>query len=291
MKQRRIPNIQISRSASMTTSDAVLHMRGDSMYAELIRDSYLDADADAASARFASSAEFRETCRLLPPLHGLRILDLGAGAGIAARAFARAGARLVVALEPETDGIVGLGLLAGSAADWPIGRIAAVGGEIPLRSQSMDIVYCRQVLHHIEDLAAAVDECHRVLRPGGVFLAAREHVVDDDGQLAEFRAAHPVHQLAGGEGAWSLSAYRSAIEQSGLVITRDIGPWDSVLNAYPAVATDAELRGAPKVLLSKRFGPVLGRLGDAPGVRTLMWRRLRRPKAGRLHSFVAMRSQ
>jgi hypothetical protein len=37
-----------------------------------------------------------------------------------------------------------------------------------------------------------------------VLLATREHVVDDPAQHAEFLARHPVHQLAGGENAFSL---------------------------------------------------------------------------------------
>ena len=96
-----------------------------------------------------------------------------------------------------------------------------------------------------------------------------------------------VHQLAGGEGAHSLDAYRGAITGAGLHLTQELGPWDSVLNAYPAVTDDDELARAPEILLGQRGGPILAAAGRLPGVRDLVWRRLRRPKPGRLYSFVA----
>jgi len=40
--------------------------------------------------------------------------------------------------------------------------------EVP--SASYDAVFCSGVLVHVDDIGAAVAECHRVLRPGGWFL-------------------------------------------------------------------------------------------------------------------------
>ena len=39
-----------------------------------------------------------------------------------------------------------------------------------------DVVFARAVLHHTRDLELACREMFRVLRPGGIFVAAREHV-------------------------------------------------------------------------------------------------------------------
>jgi SAM-dependent methyltransferase len=35
---------------------------------------------------------------------------------------------------------------------------------------SYDVVFCSGVLEHVDDCQAAVAECHRILRPGGLFL-------------------------------------------------------------------------------------------------------------------------
>ncbi len=121
-------------------------------------------------------------------------------------------------------------------------KVAAFGSELPLADASVDVVYCRQVLHHlIPDLDRALAECARVLRPGGLFVAVREHVVDDEGQLEVFLAEHPVHRLAGGEHAWSLPTYLSAIRGAGLTIVDELGPWDSIINAFPEVRRPEDL--------------------------------------------------
>ncbi len=43
---------------------------------------------------------------------------------------------------------------------------------LELPDTSVDVVLCHQTLHHLEDPRAALHEIHRVLRPGGVLLAA-----------------------------------------------------------------------------------------------------------------------
>lgn len=269
----------------LTAEEAVLLLRADPAWTELLRDAYLDPDSAAAADRFRCSAEFTETLSILPEVRGLRIVDLGAGPGLAARAFASRGAKGVVAVEPDRSPVVGLGAVPN---DHPrLDRLAAVAGSLPLASESVDVVYGRQVLHHIPDLHSALVECARVLRPGGWFLAVREHVVDDDRQLEAFLRAHPIHRMTGNEHAWPLSEYRSAIAGSGLELTQELGPWDSVVNAFPLVASSADLDRVPALVLARRLGRRASWIGSLAPVRRLLWAWLRRPRPGRLYSFVA----
>jgi SAM-dependent methyltransferase len=46
----------------------------------------------------------------------------------------------------------------------------AFAERIPLDDASIDLIWCRDVLVHIEDLDLAMTECHRVLRPGARML-------------------------------------------------------------------------------------------------------------------------
>jgi hypothetical protein len=51
----------------------------------------------------------------------------------------------------------------------------------------------------------------RVLKPGGIFLGCRQHVIDNKEPLEMFLRSHPVYLLAGTENAYQLSQYEEAI--------------------------------------------------------------------------------
>lgn len=120
-------------------------------------------------------------------------------------------------------------------------------------------------------------------------LATREHVVDDGEQLRVFLENHPVHVLAGGENAFALEEYVAAIQSAGLTLQHILGPWDSVINAYPAVRTPEELERVPRQRLESRLGFAGVLLDRLPGVRRLVWKRLKRPIPGRMYSFLAVK--
>jgi SAM-dependent methyltransferase len=196
----------------------------------------------------------------------------------------------VYALEPDPSDEIGRGAIHRIRGGLPIRILAAKGEAIPLADAHMDIVYARQVLHHARDLFQMVAECTRVLKPGGLFLASREHVVDNQKQLDLFLSSHPVHKLVGGEHAYPLGTYVQAFRQGGLRLERTIGPWDAVMNAYPAVRSHEELLQAPRVLLRRRFG-IIGVLASGlPGISYLVWRRLKRRAPGRLYSFFCIKA-
>ena len=273
----------------MTTAAAVSCLRNDSRYADLIRDSYLDQDVLAAAQRFYESAEFREVCQLLGGhVRGAGILDLGAGTGIASYAFARAGAH-VYSLEPD-DSEIGRGAISQVVNGLPVELLDAFGEAIPLPNQTLDIIYGRQVLHHTRDLPKVMQECARVLKPGGMVLICREHVVDDQQQLNQFLHEHPVHQLAGGEHAYSLETYQQAITGAGLQLTKVLGPWDTVINAFPKARSNEELSRLPEQVLAERFTHLAPLIRFIPGIHSLTWRRIRADRQpGRLYSFLAIK--
>lgn len=277
----------------MTLDEAIRYARGEPRYADMVRDAFLGRDVRESAARFAASAEFAALLDLLPfDVFGRTILDLGAGTGIASWAFARRRAARVYAVEPDPSDEVGRGaiarLLNGDADAFPVVTIVnAAGEQLPIPDGTIDVVYARQVLHHIEELPVVLSQCARALKPGGVFVACREHVVDNDTQRRVFLAQHPIHQLAGGENAYPLWAYKSAITSAGLELARVLGPWESVINAFPHARTPAELKGYAALLLARRWGKRGALAARLPGVTTLVWRHVKRPLPGRFYSFVA----
>jgi SAM-dependent methyltransferase len=180
---------------------------------------------------------------------------VGAGTGIASYAFARSGAREVVALEPDPSDVIGQGAIRRLVGALPIVVEGGWGEALPFADGRFDLVYLRQVLHHARDLDALVRECARVAAPGGVVIATREHVVDDERQLAEFLATHPVHRLAGGEHAFALPAYVAAFRRAGLAPLRVLGPLDS---GDPGRGDAPESPGRRARALPRGRGPARG---------------------------------
>lgn len=273
-----------------TLDEAVRWMRAQPDCAAVVRDAYLGPDLEDSARRFAASGEFAAVRTLLGDrIRGAQALDLGAGTGIAGRALLDAGATHVTAVEPDPSELVGRGALHRLCANRPVRITNDFAEHLSVPAASIDLVYARQVLHHLRDLDAALRECARVLRPGGVLLACREHVVDDAAQLRHFLARHPMHQLAGGENAFPAAAYRQAIERAGLRLEQELGPWDSVINAFPFVTNAAELADYPRLALRRKFGAVGRIAATLPGVKSAVWLWLRRRRPGRMHTYFAVK--
>ena len=85
-------------------------------------------------------------------------LDLGCGAG------------RFTALAPGGIGVdVAEEALARARENVPGGdfRLVADDGTLPLPHGSVDLVWCSETLEHVPDALALLQECRRVLRPGG----------------------------------------------------------------------------------------------------------------------------
>jgi SAM-dependent methyltransferase len=269
----------------MGRDEAIRTLRADPESADLVRDAYLGRDVAESADRFRRSTEFREVLRYLGDgLLGATVLDLGAGPGIASAAFLAAGAGRVLAVEPDPSDEVGRGAIL--RAGIPCEIIDAAGESLPLDDGSVDIVYGRQVLHHAQHLDRMVQEAARVLRPGGTFLACREHVVRDDRELQRFLADHPEHRLAGNEHAFRLDQYLTSMSRAGLQIVRVLRPWDTVINSFPQIDDPAQLQSLPSTLLVRKFPRIGKSLAAFPAARWVVRRRVETRIPGSMFSFL-----
>jgi SAM-dependent methyltransferase len=101
-----------------------------------------------------------EILNVIQPEHS--ILDLGAGAGIVAQMNFKGLVEKVCGVDPDRR-----------VADNPYldeGK-AGVGEAIPYPDASFDVVFADNVLEHLMEPRVVFSEVHRVLKPGGVFLA------------------------------------------------------------------------------------------------------------------------
>lgn len=246
-------------------------------------------DVLLASGRFYKSDEFKElqeiTRLYLGDTTG-RLLDVGGGNGMASIAWQRAGFEVIL-VEPDDDPMVGYGTLK-SVTDIPI--ISAYGERLPIPDGSIDIVYVRQVLHHLADLPSFMQEIHRVLRSRGVFIATREHVISKISDLELFHHKHPVHQYTGSENAYLLNDYVDSMKSAGFVVKKTLGPVKSPINYGPT--NKAEFSHSLVTKLGRYISKPLAELiVHTPQLKSFLLSCLswRDQTAGRLYSFVCIK--
>lgn len=254
----------------LTWEEAVQNLRRDPSQRGLTEACYYDDPILSAALRFHSSDEWSATRSLLGTARG-NALDLGAGRGIASFALASDG-WTVTAVEPDPSHVVGTGAITAlsNAGRMPINVVQAHAEELPFSAGEFSLVYARAVLHHAGNLARVCQEAARVLKPGGILLAVREHVISRSSDLQQFLDNHPLHHSYGGENAFLLTEYVRAIQSGGLTVRHVLNPWASPINMYPSTAEQigrslAKRLRLPTFLVPEFVLPALGARINSPG--------------------------
>jgi SAM-dependent methyltransferase len=217
----------------MTWEEAVQWLREQPGQESLVRACYFDDPLLEAAKRYREEAEWQCVKKLLGTPPGMA-LDMGSGRGIAAFALAADG-WTVTALEPNSSRLVGTGAIRSLARDAGvhIQIVEEAGEDLPFADASYDVIHARQVLHHAHDLRLLCKELHRVAKPRARMVATREHVVDRPDDLQAFLDSHPLHHLYGGENAYSLDEYQSALRDAGFIVTKVLSPYETPINYFP----------------------------------------------------------
>ena len=181
---------------------------------------------------------------------GQTLLDVGSNTCWASNVFARRGLR-VVALDIATTEMQGL-----HTADWwfdadpevHFERVLGTMAAPPVASQSIDYVFCSEVLHHNRkpELQATLRELHRVLRPGGLLIVTGEPLRfptnlkrDHGDEVAEFE---------GNENVYFFHEYVLAARRAGFAI-RLMEPRTPAFTGEPLWLTaDSGALGSAKVM-------------------------------------------
>jgi len=273
-----------------TWHEAIEILRNDPTHKDLIFNSYLSKDLIDNAKRFTTSGEFQEVLKIIRKFkpNAKKIMDMPGGNGIATYAFASSGFE-VTAVEPDSSGDVGRG-----AIDFVLQQsklkatiTEAYGENLPFEDSSFDVIYVRQGLHHAANLKKMLLEINRVLAPNGILIATREHVVDNYNEsLENFLNSQVDHLLYGGENAFMLNDYVSAIKESGLSIIDVIKPYSSIINLFPSSVEELNTK-----ILSSLFGKFLSLFLPKKYVINIgLWYLNRKNTPGRLYSFIVKKS-
>ena len=225
--------------------DELIELLGDAIPADHHRQTLAD---DLLIARYGPHA-------------GDRVLDLGCGAGDSVEQFRSLNPDvrwLGVDLEESPE----VALRTRTDAEFR----TFDGRSIPAEDSSVDLVYCKQVLEHVEERAPLIADVARVLRPGGLFVGSTSQLEPYHSLSVGNITPYGLHRLAA-EAGIDLDEVRPGIDGLTLTAHRALGMpaftrryWarESPLNRAMAVASrarrmDARRVNAAKLLLCGQF--------------------------------------
>jgi 2-polyprenyl-6-hydroxyphenyl methylase / 3-demethylubiquinone-9 3-methyltransferase len=120
-----------------------------------------------AYIRDAACRKFERNVKSLNCLSGLRILDIGCGAGLLCEPFTRLGAQ-VIGIDPSATNIAAAKLHA-DKAQLSIDYRCTTAEQMDVRER-FDIVLAMEVVEHVSDVGMFLNRCAAMLKPGGLMV-------------------------------------------------------------------------------------------------------------------------
>lgn len=228
----------------MTWEETIQYIRSVPEYKSLVELAYFEEDLVLNVERFKHSEECKETLILFKEYAptAQKILDIGAGNGISCIVWALSGFQVTV-VEPDKSDTIGAGAIRKLKAHYNLENLTiyeSFAEEIAFESETFDIVYARQCMHHAYDLNKFVAEASRVLKRNGLFITIRDHVIFGDNDKKLFLNSHPLQKYYGGENAFEPQEYENAMKNAALTLKKRIKFYDNIINYFPRSRREVE---------------------------------------------------
>jgi 2-polyprenyl-6-hydroxyphenyl methylase/3-demethylubiquinone-9 3-methyltransferase len=175
--------------------------------------------------RDRAAEQFGRDVKLMGCLKGLRILDIGCGAGILSEPLARLGAEMV-GIDPAAENIEAARLHA-SEGGVGVDYRATTAETLAEAGERFDVVLAMEVVEHVVDVPAFVATCASMVKPGGLLVMATLNRTLKSFALAIVGAEYILRWLPRGTHQWDKfvkpEELETAIENSGLRVIGERG--------------------------------------------------------------------
>ncbi|MFL4978255.1 MAG: bifunctional 2-polyprenyl-6-hydroxyphenol methylase/3-demethylubiquinol 3-O-methyltransferase UbiG [Xanthobacteraceae bacterium] len=193
--------------------------------------------------RDAACRHFRRDPKALDCLRGLRILDIGCGAGVLSEPLARIGAAVVGADAAETSIEVAKRHAAGSGLD--IDYRAVTAEVLADAGERFDIVLAMEVVEHVADVDLFVRRCAEMIKAGGLMIVATINRTLKSFALAIVGAEYILRLLPRGTHHWDKlvrpDELETALEENGLKVVDERGVILNIFTGEMQLSDDVDV--------------------------------------------------
>jgi 2-polyprenyl-6-hydroxyphenyl methylase/3-demethylubiquinone-9 3-methyltransferase len=169
--------------------------------------------------------QFGRDPKRLDSLTGLRILDIGCGAGILSEPLARLGGE-VVGADPAVPNIAAAKVHA-AGAGLAIDYRATTAEALADAGERFDLVLAMEVVEHVADLGLFVQRCAEMVKPGGLLIGATINRTLKSFALAIVGAEYVLRWLPRGTHSWDKfvtpNEFEAALERRDLRVIAQTG--------------------------------------------------------------------
>lgn len=187
--------------------------------------------------------QFGRKLNALDALSGLRILDIGCGAGILSEPLTRLGAK-VVGADPSEANIAAAKLHA-EQSDLSVEYHATTAAELAENGERFDIVLAMEVVEHVADIQLFLRQCAEMVKPGGILLVATINRTLKSYVLAIVGAEYVMRWLPHGTHRWEKfvtpDELEAALEGCGLTVIDETGVTYELLGDRWRISSDVDV--------------------------------------------------